>query len=246
MSMFRRRILIASHPTQGGIRARAALEDDFHHFRVELVIRAGLIASVRAEAPRHPYSLCPSAAGPLQQLVGTPPASSAHAVMRQVDPSEQCTHMLELSGLAAAAAARAVSQRRYDIEVPARVDGRTRATLDRDGIRQLTWDIQGMDITGPPPFSGIALRHGMARWALSNLSQNMAEAALVLRRCAVISMGKNLPLDQQPHAKPTGFCYAQQPSRAPLALRQVGSTWDFTGRPDQLCDQDEDWIAARA
>lgn len=243
MLAFRRRILIATDPMEASVRYRAALEDDFHHFRVELVVRDGLIASLRGEAPRHPYSLCPSAADRLQLLVGTPPATSAHTVMRQVDPSEQCTHMLELSGLAAAAAARALPQRRYDIEVPLRIEGRTHATLDRDGIRLLAWDIQDLDIAAPPPYEGIGLRQGMARWAFTHLTEDMAEAALVLRRCAVISLGKNLPLDAQRHAKATGACYAQQPERASQALRQVGSTWNFTWQPGQLCRDDQEWLA---
>lgn len=246
MPVFRRRILIATDPLEAGVRYRAALEDDFHHFRVELVVRGGRITSLRGEAPRHPYSLCPSAAEQLQLLVGTTPEASAHAVMRLVDPGQQCTHMLELSGLAIAAAARALRQRRYDIEVPLRVEGRTQATLDRDGTRLLAWDIQDLDIEGPPPYSGIGLRQGMARWALAHLSEDMAEAALVLRRCAVISMGKNRPLDAQRHAKLTGACYVQQQERAPLALRQVGSTWNFTWRPDQLCRDDQDWMAFKA
>ena len=246
MPVFRRRILIATDPVEAGFRCRAALEDDFHHFRVELVVRDGLIAFVRGEAPRHPYSLCPSAAGQLQQLVGTPPATSAHGVMRQVDPSEQCTHMLELSGLAAAAASRALPRRRYDIEVPLRIAGRTYATVDRDGLRLLAWDIQDLDIVGPPPYEGIGLRQGMARWAFAHLTEDMAEAALVLRRCAVISMGKNRPLDAQRHARTTGACYAQQPGRAPLALRQVGSTWNFTWQPGQLCRDDQEWLAFKA
>lgn len=246
MLAFRRRILIATDPMEAGVRYRAVLEDDFHHFRVELVVRDGLIAALRGEALRHPYSLCPSAAEQLQLLVGTPPATSAHTVMRQVDPSEQCTHMLELSGLAAAAAARFLPQRRYDIEVPLRIEGRTHATLDRDGVRLLAWDIQDLDIAGPPPYEGIGLRQGMARWAFTNLTEDIAEAALVLRRCAVISLGKNLPLDAQRHAKSTGACYAQQPGRAPLALRQVGSTWDFTWQPGQPCQNDQAWIAFQA
>lgn len=243
MPVFRRRILIATDPSKIGTHYRATLEDDFHHFRVELVVRDGVIASLHGEAPRHPYSLCPSAADQLQLLVGTAPQTSAHAVMRLVDPSQQCTHMLELSGLAAAAAARALPQRRYDIEVPLRVEGRTVATLDRDGTRLLTWDIQDFDIAEPPPYSGISLLEGMARWALTNLTEDMAEAALVLRRCAVISIGKNRPLDAQRHARLTGACYVQQKERAPLALRQVGSTWNFTWRPDQLCRDDQEWIA---
>ncbi|MDZ4101470.1 MAG: DUF2889 domain-containing protein [Hydrogenophaga sp.] len=246
MPVFRRRILIKTDPLEAGVHYRAALEDDFHHFRVDLVVRDGRIVSLRGEAPRHPYSLCPSAADQLQLLIGTAPDASAHAVMRLVDPGQQCTHLLELSGLAIAAAARALPQRRYDIEVPLRVEGRTQATLDRDGTRLLAWDVQDFDIEGPPPYSGIGLRQGMARWALANLSEDMAEAALVLRRCAVISMGKNRPLDAQKHARPTSACFAQQQERAPLALRQVGSTWNFTWRPDQLCRDDQAWMDFKA
>jgi hypothetical protein len=246
MPVFRRRILIATDPNLPGSRYRAALEDDFHHFRVELVVRNGLIASLQAQAPRHPYSLCPSASDQLQLLVGTAPETSAHAVIRQVDQRQQCTHMLELSGLTAAAAARTLSQRRYDVEVPLRVQGRTRACLNRDGIPLLSWDIQDMDIAAPAPYSGIGLRQGMARWALNNLPEDMAEAALVLRRCAVISIGKNRPLDAQKHARSTDACYAQQHDRAPMAIRQVGSTWNFTWQPDQLCRDDQEWLAFKS
>lgn len=246
MTAFRRRILIATDPLAIGTRYRAALEDDFHHFRVELVIHKGLIASLHAQALRNPYSLCPSAADQLQLLVGTAPNTSAHAVMRQVDASQQCTHMLELSGLAAAAAANSIQQRRYEIEVPLRIEGRTRARLFRDGTQLLTWHIKDLEIEGPPPYSGIGLRQGMARWALTNLTEDMAEAALVLRRCAVISLGKNKPLDAQKHAKLTSACYAQQPERAPLAFRQVGSTWNFSWQPQQLCKDDQEWIAFKS
>lgn len=245
MPAFRRRILIVADPTGADTRYRAALEDDFHHFRLEMVLRDGLIATMQGEAPRHPYSLCPSAAAQLQQLVNTAPAASAHSVMRLVDPSQQCTHLLELAGLVAAAAARGLRQRRYDIEVPLRVNGRTEATLARDGQPLLAWDIQHLSIVGPLPYKGVELRNGMARWALTHLHEEEAEAALVLRRCAVISMGKNLPLDAQRHARSTGACYVQQPDRAPQALRQVGSTWNFTWRSDLLCAHDKEWLAFR-
>ncbi len=243
MPIFRRRILLAADPLASGTRYRAALEDDFHHFRVEMHVQNGHITSLLGEAHRHPYSLCTSATDGLDMLVGSTLDASAHTVMRMVDPNQQCTHLLELSGLVAAAAARSVQQRRYDIEVPLRVNGRTLATLDRDGTRLLAWDVQDLTILGPTPYTGVGLREGMARWALTHLSEDMAEATLVLRRCAVISLGKNRPLDAQKHAKSTGACYAQQPERAHLALRQVGSTWNFTWQPGQLCQKDSDWMA---
>eukprot|EP01038_Epipyxis_sp_PR26KG_P003145 gene3145-4459_t len=84
-------------------------------------------------------------------------------------------------------------------------------------------------------------RHGLAVGCDADLvllqARSVSEAVrlratrlLVLRRGAAISMGKGKPLDAQVHAVATGRCYAQQAERAPLALRQVGSTWDFTAR----------------
>lgn len=224
------------------LRVRAALEDDFHHFRVELDIRDGRITAIQAESPRHPYSLCPAAAQALQALQGSAPDRQAHAVHRVVDPSQQCTHLLDLAGLACATAARGLAHRRYDIEVPMRVAGRTRATLARDGVPMLAWEVLDLGITGPAPYAGVSLRHGMAQWALDHLDEDESEAALVLRRCTVISLGKGKPLDLQVHAMPTAACFAQQPERAPMALRQVGSTWDFSDRAAALCADDEAWL----
>jgi hypothetical protein len=163
-------------------------------------------------------------------------------VHSSVDPGEQCTHLLDLAGLACAAVSRGLVQRRYDIEVPLRVGGKTQATLARDGCPLLAWEVQDLGITGPAPYAGVSLRHGMAQWALANLAEDEAEAALVLRRCTVISLGKGKPLDLQVHAVPTGACFAQQPQRAPTALRQVGSTWDFSERAAALCADDEAWL----
>jgi hypothetical protein len=87
------------------------------------------------------------------------------------------------------------------------------------------------------------MRQGMARWALGTLPAEEAEAALVLRRCALISLGRLKDIDKEPHAHLTGRCYAQQPHRAPQAIRMVGSTWDFTKKPEALCGDDQAWLA---
>jgi len=57
-----------------------------------------------------------------------------------------------------------------------------------------------------------------------------------------LPVGKGKPLDEQVHALATGRCFAQQPERATLALRQLGSTWDFSGRAEALCADDETWL----
>jgi hypothetical protein len=108
----------------------------------------------------------------------------------------------------------------------------------------LEWQVNGPIIEGPEPFTGINIREGMARWALTTLTPELAEAALLLRRCTMISIGKMHNLDSQMHASSTDRCYSQQTSRAPEALRMKGSTWDFdTG--DRLCAADREWLKAR-
>ena len=252
MGTFQRRIVIAHRPhaaagdpVAAGGRARAALEDDFHHFRIDLRHDGERVQQLDALAIRHPYSLCPWAAEPLQQLVGMPLDKLANAVTRRTEASQQCTHLLDLAGLAIAAAANGRALRRYEIAVPDRVDGVTRPTLDRDGQPLLQWQLHQTTITGPDPYTGIALQHGFARWALQTLSADDAEAALVLRRGAMISLGRMRNLDALRHAEATGRCHVQQPQRAALALRMVGSTHDFSARSGELCSADAGWLDFR-
>jgi hypothetical protein len=152
---------------------------------------------------------------------------------------------MDLAGLSIAAAAGSITRRWYDIAVPGRVDGRTHATLDKDGTRMLSWELLDTTIIGPAPFEGVSLREGMAAWALAHLSEEDAEAALILRRCALISLGRAKNLDAQVHAEATGRCFVQQPERAAQGLRKRGSTVDFTAAASNLCAADREWLAAR-
>jgi hypothetical protein len=243
MGSFHRRIVIVHRGSMQRGQARAVLEDDFHHFRVTIEHDAEQLTQILGGAVRNPYTLCVSAADQLQQLVGMRLDRVASAVTRATEPTEQCTHLLDLAGLAIAAAASQRARRQYDIEVPDRVEGATSVRLQRDGAALLAWQVRDAVIEGPPPFAGVSLHQGLARWALENLSPDDAEAAIVLRRCTTISLGRHKNLDTLAHAMPTGRCYVQQPSRAPLALRVVGSTWDFSRRAAVLCADDADWLA---
>ena len=245
MTVFRRRVDIIAHPGNGTGEVRATLEDDFHHFRVWVCHHEGEVTAIGGEALRYPYSLCSQACDQLQQLLGMKLDRVAHSVTRQTDASHQCTHLLDLAGLAIAAAARGTQQRRYDVNIGQRIDHRTRAILIRDGNEDLTWEVNGTMIEGPSPYCGINLREGMARWALNALSEEAAEAALLLRRCTLISMGRAYDLDGQIHAANTARCYSQQPERAEQALRVKGSTLDFTHEQHSLCAQDQEWLRQR-
>lgn len=246
MSTFRRRVeIVSSVGAQGNDgEVRAALEDDFHHFRVCLLHEHGQLKGITGQALRFPYSACPEAIDPLRELIGMALSPIAHSVTRQTDAQHQCTHLLDLAGLAVAAALRPAQTRRYDIQVPMRVEGRTRPVLQLNGQVMLEWSTHGPIIEGPEPFTGINIREGMARWALSTLTPDIAEAALLLRRCTMISIGKTHNLDSQSHASSTDRCYSQQTARAPQALRIKGSTWDVVSN-DVLCAADREWLAGR-
>jgi hypothetical protein len=243
MSTFRRRVEIVSHGNGARGEVRAALEDDFHHFRVCANYYDGVLRQIDGEALRFPYTACPQAIDQLDLLLGMPITRIAHSVTRQTDAQHQCTHLLDLAGLAIASAARTTPARRYDIQVPQRIDDHTQPTLQCDGAELLMWCVRGTAIEGPGPFAGINLREGMARWALNHLSEELAEAALLLRRCTLISMGRMYNLDAQEHASSTGRCFSQQPQRAMQALRMKGSTWDFSESQDLLCAADQAWLA---
>jgi len=243
MNIFRRSIELRCRQTPQGWEARAALEDDFHHFRVMVRCAAEQVQSVAGETIRHPYSLCPGAAGQLAQLAGMKLDCVAHSVTRVADATQQCTHMLELAGLAIALVARRDERRSYRIAVPRRVQENTVATLARNSVPMLTWHVAQDYITAPAPYAGVPLRAGMARWALQALEPENAEAALVLRRAVVISRGREIDQDARAHAEANSTCFVQQPARAPLARRMVGSTWDFTSTPDALCALDARWLA---
>lgn len=242
--VFRRAIHLAGHPVGHGLTVvRVALEDDFHHFRLELGVGDGVVMSIDTQALRQPYSLCESARGPLQCLVGQAVSAGSQSLMRAANPSSQCTHLLDMASLACTAAHQRVVRRQYDITVPVRQAGATVASISSDGRELLRWELQDLTIVAPSPCAGVHLQQGFARWAAEHLTEDEAHAALLLRRCALISLGKGKKLDLQIHAIPTGLCYAQQPERAPQALRQVGSTLDFSDRANALCADDQSWLA---
>jgi hypothetical protein len=67
----------------------------------------------------------------------------------------QCTHLLDLAGLAIAAAARGLSRRRYDASVQDRIEEKTQPLLLRDDEPVLTREVERDVIVGPHPYAGV-------------------------------------------------------------------------------------------
>lgn len=234
-----RRLAIAARDGE----VRAAVEDDFHHFRVRMRHDGAEVRDIEAEAFRQPWSACGFAAEELKAFVGMALTVRLSRVLAHTDQSLHCTHMLDLAALSAAAAARgAPHTRRYEAVIPDRMDGRTTPRLSLDGSDILRWTVEHNTITGPDA-AGLSLGSGFSRWIDANLDADRAEAFFVLRRAVFIAGGRGVPLDKMPHAPARGACFAQQPSRAPGAIRMIGSTQDFGDRPDDLLIADQDWLS---
>jgi hypothetical protein len=223
---------------------RAAVEDDFHHFRVRITHRDGIVTDLLSETPRTPWTACAHAGDDWSGLIGLPLEKSPAAVGRRVEMRLYCTHMFELAGLAMAAAARGVTRRRLEAVVPYGARRSEPAVVSRDGEAVFAWLTDGATIAAPEPFAGRTIGAGFSAWVEGAFDLDEAEAALVLRRAVFISAGRTMNLDAVPHAMISNACYAQHPDRAPTAHRMIGSTQDFDDRPQALLADDLEWLEA--
>lgn len=246
MGVLRRRIAVVTRKRdEGAHEARAAVEDDFHHFRVTILSRDGLVESTATQSLRTPTIICGQAGQRLSELRGMALDPASASVLKHTDARLQCTHMIDLAGLAVAALSHGTAFRQYDAEIDDRTPDRIRrARLSRDGKPVLEWELNGYAVKDPERYAGLSLGAGFTGWTQDRLQEEEAEAALVLRRAVFISNGRTVDLDEPGRRTgPLGGCWAWQPERANKALRNVGSTHDFTHRPEALLEEDQTWLA---
>ena len=215
------------------------LEDDFHRFGVVLGHDDTMVTGIEGVARRFPWSTCPGAVDPLRAEVGTELCPTLSGVRRQTQPQLTCTHMYDVFALAVVHAHDGRERTAYDIVVPDREDGRSRAQLTGPDGLALDWQIARNTIEGPPPFGGRALYGGFVGWAEETLDPATAEAAIVLRRAFYISLGRMVDLDDYASAseidpRQLGVCHTFQPDVVASSVRVRGATRDYSGRPDAL------------
>lgn len=232
--VYRRRIRLEARPG----RVLGELQDDFHHFAVVLHHDGRRVGEVRGGGLRVPWTACNGAVPVVGSLRGLAVGASGRAAAAHSDPRRHCTHLFDLAALAAAHAGRQ-GARAYDVSIPDRRDGRTRARLDRDGHRLLEWDLAGDRIEGPPPFAGRAVSSGqLVRWA-DEQGEDPAEAIRVLRRAVFISMGRRYDFERMSRAdafatRVGAACHTFSPERVQGALRNPGTCRDFGADPDAI------------
>lgn len=244
---YRRRIEIrteAADAAGGTFVTTADLEDDYHRFRVVVEHDGNTVRAIHSVAGRTPWDTCAAAGAVLSALVGVELRPRATDAAAATDPHLHCTHMFDLAALAMANAARGLTERRYDVEVPRVRDRRVQVRLWRDGVLELEWAIVTDDagrrrLVDPAPYTDAPWKGGFMRWADSHLDPETAEAAIVLRRAHDIGMGRGMPLDDIPspsalgHAM-AGVCFTMQPAQFERARRNRGNIRDFGEVPEAL------------
>ncbi len=225
----------------------AWLEDDFHHFGIEMRHDGEKVIAVDGQAARFPRDTCPGAVGILQEVVGMPLDKRSTALGQYTNMRWHCTHLYDLLGLAIAHAACGREHRRYEAMVPdreplesahadSRIGGRTAPQLYRDGDLVLSWEVEGNLITGPGQYAGISMGRGFREWTES-LDIDQAEAAHVLRRAALIALGRLIDLQQLPPEavkETAGVCHSFQPEVVRGSSRMLASTRDYSDNAQGL------------
>jgi hypothetical protein len=236
--LYRRRIRLVNLAAD---RAAGELEDDFHHFRAEIRHDGATILAAEGTELRSPWSTCAFATEPLRAIEGHPIARSSTAIGRYAAARVNCTHLFDLAGLVVAHAARAQTERRYDIELtdPTGSRGTCRASMWRDGALVLEWAIAEGEIAGPAPWAGAPLRNGFIAWAEQRCDRDLAEAAIALRRIIDIARGRSADLDALDNAaaasdRMMGKCHTYSPATVDIAVRNRGSARHFAGHPELL------------
>jgi hypothetical protein len=234
--VYRRRIRLEAR--RG--RVVGELQDDFHHFALDLAHDGSVVCGARGGGLRVPWTTCGGSILPLERLQGLALTTSLRAAARHTDPRLQCTHLFDLATLAVAHAARGtLGVRCYDVSIPDRKRARTRARLNRDGVQLLEWEIDGNDIVGPEAFAGRPLSGaGFARWA-EGLGEDLGEAAWVLRRAAIISIGRRYDFERMTRAAEFGdaiggACHTFSPDQVSAATRNPGTRRDFGDDPSPV------------
>ncbi len=242
--VYRRRIRMVNHRTasdgQTG-RTTGELEDDFHHFRVEIIHDGSNIVEANGTGLRGPWVTCMEADRPLREIEGHPLTASSTGIGAYTAPTMNCTHLFDLTGLTVAHTQRDVAERVYDFAVADVQDseGTRELAAWRDGEQVLRWTASTAEVFEPPEWRDAPLAVKFIPWAAQNLDPETAEVAIALRRVIAISHGRVMDLDTTPTAAdlgagPNGRCHSFQPEVAVKAIRNKKSAFDFADHSEHM------------
>jgi hypothetical protein len=234
--VFRRRILLRKRPE----RVLCELEDYCHGFRVIVHHDGSAITDIDATTIRAPVDICFGARSVIKALVGQPLTSSRQSLAEVSHPTQNCTHIYDLTVLALAHVGRSAEQRQYDIEVDDEKDGilDARAYLDHALVHR--WLVRDDEIETPDVLAGVSVVKRTGRWIAANFDGDHAEAAAMLIRGLLVAGARRWDLSTQDGVSSaefgpgTGVCYTYSEERVHNGRRVSNSIRDFSDSPDDL------------
>lgn len=212
------------------------LEDDFHHFRVEIHHNENKVTHIQGTTFRAPWSTCTEVNKPLQGIVGLQLSKDSISIGTYVSPTDNCTHLFDLTGLLVSHILGAERNKQYDLAITDPVNGFQILYLWENGVALLKWEAQDSIIVAPETLEGVSLQEKFIPWAKTNFDEDIVEGAIALRRMIHISMGRGANLDQvelgTEHVDgPIGRCYTYSEKVLFRAKREKKSVRDFS-KPD--------------
>ena len=212
------------------------LEDDFHHFRVEIRHSQNKVTRIQGTTLRAPWSTCSEVNEPLQEIIGLQLSKDSTSIGSYGSPTKNCTHLFDLTGLLVAHISGEERNKQYDLAITDPVNGFQRLYLWKNGVSLLKWEVQDSVVVAPKALEGVSLQGKFIEWAKANFDEVTVEGAIALRRMIHISMGRGTNLDQvelgTEHVDgPKGRCYTYSENVLFRAKREKKSVRDFSS-PD--------------
>jgi hypothetical protein len=216
---FRRRFRITPRAKS----VHGAVEDDYHCMAVTIHHDGKIATAIEPIMERAPWTICPGAVAVLRETFTGVALADFPA---RGEKRENCTHLHDLSILAAAHAADQ-SPLVYDILVADPIEGRRRVELRCNGTAVLGWVDAHYAIVEPAELAGMRLDK-MRPW-IASLDTLGQEAARLLQWGAILAHGRSRPLEDQSDAQSIGAdrCYTFQTRRVASAKR-IGVIRDFS------------------
>lgn len=241
---FRRRIrLVRTGDAQYG-HVHGALEDCNHGFQSTVHYADGKVTGIEPQFMRIPFTTCDGAFRPLQQLIGAQVSSTTSALLSLAPPLSNCTHLHDLTLLAITHSQRNSSIVQFDVEVTDAVNGVSDLRVwrsENDGARKLMhhWQSKNYVLSSPAELKDKPLFMGFSRWANETFSGLENEAAFVLQKGNLVSIGRMLDVDGMAGSRAIDenasvSCFTYSPPNNAIATRVGNTVRDFTDCEEKL------------
>jgi len=242
--VFRRRIRLVREGDQHNGRVHGALEDCNHGFQSTVFYVNGHVTDIKPQFMRIPFTTCDGAWQPLQRLQGATVSVSPSELLMMAPPLSNCTHLHDLTLLAIAHTQRESKVVQYDVEVTDASAGVSDLRIWRstdDGQQNLVhhWQSFNYAILSPAEFKGRPLFMGFSRWANDQFSGIENEAAFVLQKGNLVSIGRMLDVEAMTGSRAADendrvACFTYSPENSSKAIRIGNTVRDFTASEEKL------------